>query len=97
MHRFLCVQGIPFFHIISRAIGFRTVSRVQDRTKNTILREARAALNLYQARGLTVCDIHADNAFECIREDVRPIMMNIVPADSHVGEVERSVRTIKDR
>jgi hypothetical protein len=44
-----------------------------------------------------VCDIHADNEFECIRENVRPTDMNIVPADSHVGEIERSIRTIKER
>jgi hypothetical protein len=73
------------------------VSPVQDRTKGTILRETKAAINLYQARGLTVCDVHADNEFACIRDDIRPIAMNIVPADSHVGDIERSIRTIKER
>ena len=52
---------------------------------------------MYQSRGLTVCDIHADNEFDCIREDIRPIKMNIVPTDSHVGEIERSICTIKER
>jgi hypothetical protein len=35
--------------------------------------------------------------FNCIREHVRPVQVNIVPADSHVGEIERSIRTIKER
>jgi hypothetical protein len=70
---------------------------VTDRSRNTILRETNAAIKLYQARGLDVRDIHADSEFECIRDELRPIEMNIVPPDSHVGEVERSVRTLKER
>jgi len=42
-------------------------------------------------------DIHGDNEFQCIKEDMRPINMNITAPDGHVGEVERSIRTIKDR
>jgi hypothetical protein len=94
---FLFVQGFPFYHTISRNIGFRTICAVTDRSRNTILRETNAAIKLYQARGLDVRDIHADSEFECIRDELRPIEMNIVPPDSHVGEVERSVRTLKER
>jgi hypothetical protein len=53
-------------------------------------------IKLYTVRGLVIRDIHADNEFECICEEIRPIDMNIVTADSHVGEVERSIRTIKE-
>jgi hypothetical protein len=94
---FFFVQGIPFFHTISRAIGFRTAHPVPDRSKSTILRCLRAVISRYESRGLTVCDIHADNELECVRDQLLPIAMNIVPADSHVGEVERSIRTIKER
>ena len=52
---------------------------------------------MYQARGLTVCDVHGDHEFGCIRESLRPIGLHGVPADSHVGEVERSIRTVKER
>ena len=93
---FLFVQGIGFFHTISRGIGFRTVSAVPNRSKATILREVRTCQNLYEVRGLRVRDIHADNEFECIRENMRPVELNIVPADSHVGEIERSNRTMKE-
>jgi hypothetical protein len=94
---FLFVQGSPYYHTISRGIGFRTIGPVPDRSETTILRKARAAIHLYQTRGLTVRDIYADHEFDCIREDVRPVVLNVVPTDSHVGEVERSVRTIKER
>lgn len=94
---FFFVQGLPFYHTISRDIGFRTVSHVSDRTKSTILRETQSAIRLYHTRGLKVCDVHADNEFDCIREELWPIALNVVPADSHVGDIERSIRTIKER
>ena len=94
---FFFVQGIAFLHSISRKIGFRTLAQVPNRSKTTILKETKSITHLYHARGLTICDIHADNEFECIREQVLPIDMHIVPADSHVGEIERSIRTIKER
>jgi hypothetical protein len=94
---FLYVQGMCFLHSISRTIAFRTLSHVTSRGKRTILDEFRRILRLYQPRGFRVRDVHADNEFECIRDDIRPIELDIVPADSHVGEVERSVRTLKER
>ena len=94
---FFFVQGLPFFHNISRAIGFRTAHPVLDRAKSTILRRLRDVIGRYQARGLTICDVHADSELECVRDSLLPIEMNIVPADCHVGEVERSIRTIKER
>ncbi|KAI2499682.1 Reverse transcriptase (RNA-dependent DNA polymerase) [Fragilaria crotonensis] len=94
---FFFVQGVGFLHTISRGIGFRTVAPVADRTRATILKEITSVISLYQDRGFRVCDVHADNEFECIRNAIRPTEMNIVPADGHVGEVERSIRTIKER
>jgi hypothetical protein len=94
---FLFVQGIPFFHTISRNIGFRTLTAVPDRSKKTILRETRRAINIYTTRGFIVHGMHCDNEFGCIKDDVLPVKLDIVPADSHVGEVERSIRTIRER
>ena len=94
---FFYVQGLLFFHTISRGVGFRTVRSVSDRSKPVILKELLAVTSLYTHRGFEVRDIHGDHEFECVRDDLRPIEMNIVPADSHVGEVERSIRTIKER
>ena len=94
---FFFVQGLGFLHTISRGIGFRTVVPVADRSYKTILKEVTRVINIYQTRGLNVLDVHADSEFACLREALRPISMNIVTADSHVGEVERSIRTIKER
>ena len=70
---------------------------IPDRTFATLLREVTAVLNLYHARGLIVRDVHADHEFAGLRDALRPVAMNIVAPDSHVGEVERSIRTIKER
>jgi hypothetical protein len=94
---FFYVQRIPFFHTISRDLGFRTVSFVPNREKPTILSELLSAVHTYTSRGFRVRDVHADNEFDCVRDDILPIALDVVPADSHVGEVERSIRTMKER
>ena len=55
------------------------------------------AVGLYKAIGLTIVNVHADNEFECCRAELRPIILDIAGAGMHVGEVERSIRTIKER
>ncbi len=95
MRGFLFLQGIAFLHTISRGIGYCTVTPVPDRTHKTISPQITAVLNVYRSQGLNACDIHADNEFECIRGEILPTEQNVLTADSHVGEVERSIRTIK--
>ena len=88
---FFFVQGLPFLHTNSRNIGFHTAHQALDRAESTILRPLRRVIHRHQTRGLIICNIHRDN------EALLPTALNIVPADSHVGEVERSTRTIKER
>jgi Reverse transcriptase (RNA-dependent DNA polymerase) len=91
------VQGHRFFHTISRSIKFRTVNPVVSLTKATLIENTMAVINAHRQRGFAVTNIHADGAFECMREAVAPTILNINAADEHVGEVERSIRTIKER
>jgi hypothetical protein len=86
-----------FFHTLSRDIGFRTVSYVTDRSHKIILCELSAAILLYHSRGCTIKDVHTDSKFEYIRINILPSALNVVPAICHVGDVERSIRTIKER
>jgi hypothetical protein len=94
---FFYVQGHPFFHTISRKIKFRTVSDVKNQKKETILKELRSSLDVYNARGFNVTSIHSDMEFECVQYDLLPTQFELTPRDAHVGEVERSIRTIKER
>jgi hypothetical protein len=86
-----------FFTTISRKIKFRTIAMLPDRSKSSILKQLNLVINLYHSRGFSIEDIHSDHEFECIRNDILPTQLNVVAADSHVGEIERSIRTIKER
>jgi type II secretory pathway component PulJ len=91
------VQGHLFFHTISRKVQFHTVAPVLDRKKDTLLGETRAVVALYQSRGFNIADLHTDMEFGCIRNDVLPTRLKVTAANDHVGEIERSIRTIKER
>jgi hypothetical protein len=56
---FFFVKGHPFYHTISRDIGFCTISPVPDRTKLTILRETQAVIRLYQAMCMPTVSLSA--------------------------------------
>jgi len=94
---FLRPRSLIYIHTISRKVQFRTVAPVLDRTKDTLLRETKAAVALYQSRGFNIPDLHTDMEFGGIRNNVLPTRLNVTAANDHVGEVERSIRTIKER
>ena len=70
---------------------------MSNRKQTTISDELRAVISLYTLRGFAIRDIHGDHEFECVRDDFPSIHFEIVSADSHVGEVERSNRTVQER
>ena len=53
-------------------------------------------INIYHTRGLRVTQLNTDNEFECIREEVRAMNMNIVAARENAGDIERLGRTVKE-
>ena len=80
-----------------RHLRFRTVALLLTRSKSSILAELLLVIKLYHNRGFSIPDIHCDNEFACLANDLSPIQLNITTKDDHVGEVERSIRTIKER
>ena len=69
-----------------------------DRKKDTLLREIKeAVVALYQSRGYNIPEFHTDMEFRGIRKYVFPTRLNVTAANDHVGKVERSIRTIKER
>ena len=76
---------------------FRTVAGIQSRSKQVLEYETCAVLHLYETKGYNITPVHGDHEFKCIREEIRPTNLNICSKDDHVGEVERSIRTIKER
>ncbi|KAI2502776.1 Reverse transcriptase (RNA-dependent DNA polymerase) [Fragilaria crotonensis] len=72
-------------------------SSVPDRTHSTMVKEIQAILRLYADRGFRVRTLHVDHEFACVRNDISPVHLDVVAPDSHVGEIERSVCTVKER
>ena len=98
MHRFFFfVQGQCFLHTISRKLQYRTVHPVDSRGAPNMQSHIERTIQLYHNRGFVVTTIIADKEFECIGPILNNIHLDPVPPEEHVGEVERSVRTIKER
>ena len=94
---FFFVNGNPFFHSIGRNIKFRTVHPTQNRKKPTILTCLEDITSIYNRRGFTITNLHGDGEFDCIRMNVGNIHVHIAAPGEHVPEVERSIRTTKER
>ena len=94
---FFYVNGTPFLYTVSRPFKFRAVEETSNRSRRTMLDGIMKAVKLYKVRGLMVVNIHADNEFECCRDELSLIVLDIVGAGMNLGEVERSIRTVKER
>ena len=93
------VNRLPFLHTKSSKVDFLTVQTGENRTTNSILKGLKRVVNTYEKRGFTITDLHADNEFdiETLKENLEPINTHIYGKLEHVGTIERSVRTVKDR
>lgn len=94
---FFYVQGHVFFIPFPATFNFAQLVLCPTAHRQQWSASSKPLFKLYASRGFAVCEIHADAEFACIREHVRPIHLDVVAADTHVGEVERSIRTIKER
>jgi hypothetical protein len=93
------VNKIPFLVTISRHIKFGTVEAIKSRHHKVVLAALKNVKRLYAQRGFRVRYGHVDNEFEPMRGDLLDIgiQLNVVSNDEHVPEIERYIRTIKER
>jgi hypothetical protein len=93
------VNKIPFFITISRNIKFGTVEMIMNRQQKTILGAVTQVCQLYKTKGFQVDNILMDGEFECLRGDLAAlgVGLNITSNDEHVGDIERYIRTVKER
>lgn len=95
---YLCVQGIPHFHLIEEVYKFRKIATLKGSkaSKDTdVIKRTKQAINVYHTRKLTVDQLNTDNQFRCVDQEILPVSTNIVAAGEHVGLIKRSVRTVK--
>ena len=91
------VNNIAFLVTISRHIKLRTVDHLPDTQQPTILKSLQQVFRIYTSRGFNIEHIHADGAFRGVEHDLLPARLNITAAGEHVPEIERSIRTLKER
>ena len=88
------VNKIAFLVTVSRNLKF--VEDLPNRQVSTIRdNKLRSVLRLYRHRGFRVTTLLADQEFEALQEYFP--FINTCGADEHVPDVERMIRTIKDR
>ena len=93
------VNGIPFFVTRSRHIHFGTVDVLPSLQALDIDRSLRQVMNIYARRGFRVTTALMDGAFASLRDVCNQlhVTLNTTSWDEHVGDVERYIRTVKER
>jgi hypothetical protein len=92
------VNGIAFLVTMFRGIKFVTSEHVPTHTAKQLSKSLKRIIQLYSRGGMIVQTILMDMEFD---KTVEPLMGNVVvntsAAREHIAEIERSIRTIKER
>jgi Reverse transcriptase (RNA-dependent DNA polymerase) len=95
------VNKLPFFVTISRNIRFCTSEFLANRKTDTIFKAITHVHQTYRKRGFKIVLLLMDGEFDKdgLVGDIANLgtTTNCVAADEHVPEIERQIRTIKDR
>lgn len=93
------VNGIAFLVSVSRSIKFCTAEALQNRKAETLLIGLRRIKKVYAKRGFIVSQAAGDNEFHSLEVGLSEIgvALNVVSRDEHVPEIERYIRTLKER
>lgn len=93
------VNEIAFAVSISRAIKFGTAEAIANRKAETLLTSLRHIQATYAKRGFRVVTVAGDNEFATLEGPLSNagMTLNVVSAEEHVPEVERFIRTLKER
>ena len=96
---FFFVNGNIFFHTKSHKVNFISVQSCNSGSIGTIIAGLKLIQKKYRTRGFSISEYHGDNEFDKseIKDFLTPALVNIYARHEHVGEIERSTRTIKER
>ena len=93
------VNGIPFFVTRSRHIHFGTVDVLSSLQITDIAGALRRVVKIYGRGGFQVTTALMDGAFAGMHEicNQMQVTLNTTSRDEHVGDIERYIRTVKER
>ena len=94
------VNKIPFLTSISGALYYRTAIPMKNQKQEELFATLDKVFCIYNGRGFVISDLHADNQFRPLLEDLEDELdctMHFCPAGGHVPESERNNRFLKER
>jgi hypothetical protein len=94
------VQGYAFLVTLSRNIKFNTIEDLDNgMDADELISALDHVFDTYSRRGFKVTDVLMDLQFATLEHELRSrgINLNLAAAKEHVGEIERLIRTIKER
>jgi len=89
------LSQMPFLITCTRRLKFGTVEASSDRQLLTITKALETVLRVHQHRGFGIHTIFADPEFEPLRPTFPAL--DTCGTDGHVLDIERCIRTAKDR
>jgi hypothetical protein len=93
------VNKIPFMLTVSRVVQFTTIEKLNNKQDSTLVLAITKVCRLYERRGFEIHICMMDNEFESIRGSLllNKIALNTCAPGEHVPEIERKIRTVKER
>ena len=93
------VNKVPLLVTLSRNIKFGTMEAVADRKEATLLKCIKGVIALYRKAGFRVTIALMDGEFVPLRGGLAELglRLNETSRDEHVGDIERYIRTVKER
>ena len=93
------VNKMAFFVTIARNLRFATTEMIKNQKKETIIKAIQNVLNIYKKRDFKISHFLMDGQFETFKNELSGlgISLNTVARQEHVPEVERFIRTLKER
>ena len=93
------VNRVPLLVTLSRNVKFGTVEAIMDRKQGTILKSIAHVATLHRKAGFKVTTALMDGEFVHLRGGLAEIgiTLNETSRDEHVGDIERYIRTVKER
>ena len=93
------VNQIPFLITTSRHIHYHTASVLPSMNGDIIVSALQALYKFYWKRDFRLTEVLADGQFAVCKHELAALHVNLncVSMDEHVPEVERLIRTTKER
>ena len=93
------VNKIPFLHAKLNKINVRSIQRLHTRKMSEIVKGVKIVQAKYHSRNIKIEKWHVDNEFDCdeLRDVILPASMEVYARNEHVGVIEQSTKTVKNR